>query len=980
MMCFPLQSTRLTWARGRCTALLPLLAATLLAVLSPAMGSTWRVGDRSQPWELYPVSFELDEGEIHESEYIWGGGHAVEIVVDDDGDGLIDEDPVDLVDDDGDGLINEDGEDGIDNDRDGLLDEDGPDSQFDNDGDGLLNEDGLRSGGEIYDGTLRQAYQGAPFFRHPTAAAAADDPLGAGYGWGDDDYDSKTNEDPVNGIDDDEDGLVDEDPGGAPAPLPRTWSLSTFAYEAAGSTEQERRSLAFEWDPERSVYVAEDGDGASVEASSSALRTTPRDLLRPIRLDSKRNMVRVTEDRYLSGIFGTLDPTGTTQWGYGRAGTDHATDTGYGQIADGDIFSARVVTNRSSASHYFVHFRTLFYLDLIRMRPRPDFPDRTPSSFRIAYAGDKEIHFRRRYTAGELKTQMSVTDLIIPRQVDRTWPVIKEYRFEERGEYGPPKKTRILNLLDGSPEGVSWELAEFEVYGHGHSLDASYTTEVIDVGTSRPRVRRYHDPEDPTRPVAFESIQTLDANRDQTIQPEELSSTKVAEQFDPELAGQPVTWGRVRWHGQLEGDGANVRVRVRSGTVLDTRIYQRKVGGGVVSAFMDRSIVADWPAPGSRVDVYSYVQLPGLEQVVVKQLPYNMLSDQDGVRGGWTLWTAPFDFRDGLVDEDGEGGVMLPLPPLTRYIQFRFDFESTEESSVSLDYLEFDYAPPVVSRGVVAEIYPDTAAALGSPFSFEYVLKPDLTTDDAGFNRIDLAVPSTEAWIGDLLVDDLSWTRLEPEPPAQATREWLDGVTITADNTYATATYLDSASGLARLGIKTRMLSAADFPRGQDKEILIDLHTSIFKLLTHFGSWVWSDAGAAELQQPTSPGNAADRLPSDHVTVTVQRADKALAIRALGPNPFTPNGDGVNDEAVFDVNLFLLTGQVDVEVRIYDLAGTQVRRVGPLSSSAGEQRLQWNGEDEAGQTVPPGAYLYEVSAASDTKSSKTVSGTICVAY
>ena len=58
----------------------------------------WRVGDDAQPWSLRPVSGRLDLGRS------W----VVEIIVDDDGDGMIDQDPVELHDNDGDGLFNED--------------------------------------------------------------------------------------------------------------------------------------------------------------------------------------------------------------------------------------------------------------------------------------------------------------------------------------------------------------------------------------------------------------------------------------------------------------------------------------------------------------------------------------------------------------------------------------------------------------------------------------------------------------------------------------------------------------------------------------------------------------------------------------------------------------------------------------------------------------------------------------------------------
>ena len=207
-------------------------------------------------------------------------------------------------------------------------------------------------------------------------------------------------EDVCDETDNDCDGLVDEDPAGAQAALPDTWTRSTFSYNAPAMTMAQRRSLAFRWDETASMYVAESAQGEVITAIASQRRFAPSDWLRPIRLDAMRNIVRLTEDRFLSGVFGSLDATGTNRWGYGRVGTAHGTDTGYGQIADGNIFSAQSVTNRSNASNYFVHFRAMVSVNLIRLRPRPDFPDRTPASFRILYAGDKEQHFQQRFYQG----------------------------------------------------------------------------------------------------------------------------------------------------------------------------------------------------------------------------------------------------------------------------------------------------------------------------------------------------------------------------------------------------------------------------------------------------------------------------------------------------------------------------------------------------------------------------------------------------
>ena len=975
--------------------------AILTAVSSIAEADRWRLGDGDQPWRIFPVSFRLDAGEVFLHDYIWGGPHAVEIVVDDDGDGLIDEDPVEVVDNDGDGLFNEDPIDGDDNDRDGRIDEDGVDLQFDNDGDGLLNEDGLYTGGVVYNPVLRAEMTRSPFERYPTGEAAAGDPDnhgtdwgdGGGYGWGDDDRDVNFNEDDLDGLDNDGDGLVDEDPPGPQIPVPDTWVRVVFAYDGDLFTESERRAIPFSWDGTRSSYIGTGPANQEVTAALQESRFTPSDWLRPIRLDETRNATLLTVDRYYSGEL-SADPTNSSNWNAGAGSSSHADVSGHGVVADGNIFTARTAVGRAFwGGGYHVHFNALYHLDLIRIRPRPDFPERTPTTFDLWYAGDKANHFRTKLISGTVVTQMDVRDPIVPRQIDQVRPSIKEYRFGE-GEEFAAAKARVLQLESQMSPQDSWELAEFQTFGHGYALDATYVSEIIDVGADQPRFRRYFEPTDPLRPITVETIQTVDVDKDGSISRSEQAAALLAEQFDPDTPGRSITWGLARWHGQIEGDGANVQVRVRSGSTLETRIYQREVGRGVQSPFVGSPIVEDWPVPGSRIDVTAYLQLSGLQRPPVKQLPLNLETDGDGIAGGWTPWSPPIDFADGLVAADAvTGGVMLPLPTLHRYIQFRFDFDSGEDTGVSLDFLEFDFSDPVVSHGVIAEIFPATAAALGRPTSFRYVLKPQLADGDVGFDRIDIAVPTALADIDSMLVDDLSWNRVLPLPTASlaeanaeqwvaerlSSRAWLDTSAVIRERQFAAVTYFDSLAGRYKLGIKTRVLTAADFPRGQDREIELAFTTPLFRLLTSFDSWVWIQAGAEDLVQPTSPGNASNQLPADAVRVTVPLAEEVLTIREVGPNPFTPNGDGVNDTVLWSADVFMLTSTATVSVSIYDLAGRRVRRI-EKPAAAGPIGLEWDGSDDAGQVSGPGLYLYRLSVDNDAGNENDRFGTVAVAY
>ena len=69
------------------------------------------------------------------------------------------------------------------------------------------------------------------------------------------------------------------------------------------------------------------------------------------------------------------------------------------------------------------------------------------------------------------------------------------------------------------------------------------------------------------------------------------------------------------------------------------------------------------------------------------------------------------------------------------------------------------------------------------------------------------------------------------------------------------------------------------------------------------------------------------------------------------PNPFTPNEDGLNDKAEFRQS----RGEpLDWAVSIMDRNGRLIRRVQ-------KEDKFWDGEDESGQPMNPGCYLYIIS-------------------
>ncbi|MEW6752953.1 MAG: FlgD immunoglobulin-like domain containing protein [Candidatus Latescibacterota bacterium] len=1015
--CFPAVCT----GRGRALAAAALALSLFAAPVPPVAAGTWRMGDVGHPWVNVPVSFQMDAGYLYRPDWTWGGGWATEVIVDDDGDGVADEDGFDYIDNDGDILYNEDPPDGIDNDHDGLIDEDGADPQLDNDGDGLVNEDPRLTGGVCWDPDMRSWLAADPFWRYPTQRTAESDSAGwgaraTGWGWGNDDQDGKFNEDPLDGVDNDRDGLIDEDPAGPGYRLPASWQRWAFQYDTDQVDQATRRRLRFVLDPAGQSFTAlrvdARGDtsavltagGDTLKARRTRLTFTPADFLRPIRLDSLRNLNQVTASRHFQGEF-KQSPFDAQYYGTTQPTLYH-TPSGYGQIVDGNIFTARVESRRISEAGFRAETRGVFLLDRVVFRPRPDFPDRTAHTFNVRYTGNGREDYVESGTGTEYTRRMTVSRFLVPRQVDWFRPAIKDIRLDG-GEFGDPVEVRLVDVHGDMPEGFTWELAEVQYFGQGYARDAYYVSEVMDVGSARPQVRRYWDSADPERPILFESVRTTDSNGNGTIDAAELARTRLKPQFDDQASGQPVTWGRVRWRGTLEGSGGDVQVRMRAGTTPDPYIFMRTVGPGVYSPYIETPAVLDWPARGERIDAYSYVAMRASEQAAGRALPYNTLSEADGAAGGWSFWSVPLNFADGLVDEQGRGGALMPLPPLTRYVQFRFDFVTpqTGVSGVALDYVEFEFFTPYVRGGVLAEVFPDTLSAegdqvpieLGKPFPFQYVLRPDFQSgQETGFNRVDIAIPSLDTRVEQFLFDGNPWRRIEPEVPAgleltEAARAayldslghskaWLDGLQITQSGVYAAVTYLDPESRRLYLALKTRQLTPGDFPQGQGRDVEVYFRSPLYALLTEFSSWIWTDTGTEGLRQATTPGNASNALPLDVVTVAAGDIDRPVEMTQVAPNPFSPNGDGLNDALLFDFELFLLTENVATEVVIHDLSGRAVRHLGEAQLNAGSHQVRWDGKDDNGQVVPPGVYLYRLAVESDTERSKVRTGLVGVAY
>lgn len=860
----------------------------------------WRIGDDVHPWTLRPVTGRLDLGRS------W----AIELIADDDGDGLIDEDPVELVDndddgwinedpadeqidndgdglinedldnnldDDGDGLIDEDPVELIDNDGDGLIDEDGPDPQIDNDGDGLLNEDGLYT----------------PY---------------------DDDWDGLLNEDPANALDDDADGLIDEDP-----PMPE---------HGAGITT---------W-------------------------------IRPVHLDSLHNLAYMLNQRFKAGEFGGIIPGKDSQRPFMVVPSEYGFRREVADPISADYWAVAGVIDRKEAERAVdgnlktdftstkygrggiaVNLMGYYYINRIVFRPQPTLPGGTIANYYIQYGDQTSIN--------RLSESIQANRTLVQTVRGQFNPVIKDIPFD------PPFVAGRIDVFSIDPEGKLSQTAEIAHFGDGYAIDGLYTSAIIDVGTPTPRIRRY----------------------DREIEQFAASDRASYEnQFPLDVAGDPVNWGKVRWRGRRAGRDGDVRIQFRVGNTLDTHIYARRLGPGL-SDTQDED--------GNPLDMFSWIKLPE-GRVPERELQYNELGVDLGDDGllGWSFWSAPFKLEDALIDESlpesawQDAGVQLPLPGGTRYIQFRIFFDSAQHSAALLDFIEFDYDAPLVSGGIVAEIFPPQVP-LGEETAFRYFVRPLFKTGEAtSFNRIEIAVPSADTRIDTLRFDGQDWAEIAAGTAADPLRDVhpirLAPAAGRTDSLgqFAQSVGTDPLTGSSKLHIKLPAMSAEHFQFDQNIEIVF--RSKLFRGSEEFTSSVWNDQGGPDakfIPQPAEDGDATPDIATNALLVVADEIDQIVKAPHIAPNPFTPNGDGINDKVTFSFDLFLVLDPVDVQVEIYDLSGHRIAQVQTDGSTAGSLQVEWDGRDSQGQIAPPGIYLYRLAIDLDNTSTER-SGTLSLAY
>jgi len=377
------------------------------------------------------------------------------------------------------------------------------------------------------------------------------------------------------------------------------------------------------------------------------------------------------------------------------------------------------------------------------------------------------------------------------------------------------------------------------------------------------------------------------------------------------------SWGQIRWAGRQDLDG-KVWIQTRSGMDSEPTVFWRYTGRGDETSRFDTR--------GREITRSAYKRLAFQERA-------GMTYDTEN----WTFWSAPYEFADSL------GTAILSEGP-RRFFQLKVDFLSTPSDGGGVDFLEFSASVPPPVQQVLAEISPQEARP-GETTHFTYAIRASIGEDHTGFDRLEVSTPTRVGEIDSLRIDgvDVAFT-VE---------------SIEDDHFVVGFPKMDSGKSGALL------------------EVVFD--TIVLRYGTSFSGKVFDSSRPHEARQVVVAGDAADELVSNDLAVITSLEGDLLHHIQVSPNPFTPNGDGLNDEVSISYDLFNLVGYAPLRVEICDLAGNLVQVAHEDELTSGRYTHVWDGKTQDGEVAPPGFYIYRIIVDAD-KGLEAKAGILSVAY
>lgn len=530
-----------------------------------------------------------------------------------------------------------------------------------------------------------------------------------------------------------------------------------------------------------------------------------------------------------------------------------------------------------------------------------------------------------------------------------------------------PQYVRHIRLKSLTTAG--FEIAEFQIFGTGFVPEARYISDVLDFGDL----------------ALLGNLRWVQAKEGDSARSQVEIRTRTGQDVDP------VEYNKIRPGERIFRIGGGATSGNRAGTTTSGDPVPWKFAEDVEDADLQTLVetVLDNEEVGLRDAIEAFNELPLEQQILVTlaESEYNGLKNEDkgDIRDdltNWSGWSPPYASTAVVEEvqiEDAARGVPIIAANPRQYFQFSIDLISEEfEAATGVGSLSFEVVTPPFAERIIGEIAP-REAEVGKRTSFTYAVRNQTRVgQDRGFDRFRIDTPLiAEA------VREVSITR-------------TDGSVTSADFTGASLDDLpQTQNGISILEVSDNAL-VVGFPLiEEDGTVLkVGFDGAVLRFGTTFTGQALNFAASETIGQNAVAGNAADLgadgLPdtdlqpvgtplTGNLSVAVPIARELLANVDVVPGAFTPNGDNINDATMVHYDITNIARPSAVEIRIYDLAGREVRRLYDGLDSSGRFARPWDGRDNDGGTVPPGNYLVSVSLDAGTGSQKQI-GVAAVAY
>ena len=322
----------------------------------------------------------------------------------------------------------------------------------------------------------------------------------------------------------------------------------------------------------------------------------------------------------------------------------------------------------------------------------------------------------------------------------------------------------------------------------------------------------------------------------------------------------------------------------------------------------------------------------------------------------WSDWSEPYARPQGSP---------IASPSPREFLKIRATLLSDDpEAGAMLRSVRLRFANPV-AQSLLGEVTPFQVDSLGVERPFSLYIRPQLGSQDPGFDQLRLMAPGNMA-LG------------------------LVGLYGGGEEDFSAT---DDIAGLALPGVirvptgsDTLQLAFPPIDRGDLELLRLDFTTALFATGAVLRAEMQNSVASEGAWQRLDAGDALARVVSNTTTLvgSIKSKDLLTHIEVVPP-VFSPNGDGINDRAVFSFKVVRVGDDAPVEAVVYDLGGRLVRRlVERRALSTGQYQMAWDGRADSGGMVAPGLYCVRLRVATDTDGaevgSETAMRTVAVSY